>query len=347
MRYNHLGQTGLFVSEFCLGTMSFGTNLGKYAAAGGLPADQAVPIFRRAFDAGINFIDTANVYASGQSEEITGAALKSLGVARHDVIIAAKCEHAVGQGPNDSGASRHHILREVEESLKRLGTDHIDLYQLHGWDPVTPVAETIAALDDIISQGKVRYVAVSNWAAWQVSKALGVAEHLKAARFQSLQSYYSLAGRDVERDIVPMLQVEGVGMMVWSPLAGGYLSGKYRNGGTGRRTAIPFPPVDEQKSQPVLAALDTIATAHGVPMATIALAWLLHQPVVTSVILGAKHVDQFDEQLKATDIRLSQAELDMLESASALASEYPGWMLQTNNAPREALLATGQVPTED
>jgi aryl-alcohol dehydrogenase-like predicted oxidoreductase len=347
MRYNHLGKTGLFVSELCLGTMSFGTNLGKYAAAGGLTADEAVPIFRHAFDAGINFIDTANVYASGQSEEITGAALKSLGITRHDVIIATKCEHAVGQGPNDSGASRHHIIREVDQSLKRLGTDYIDLYQLHGWDPVTPVAETIAALDDIVRQGKVRYVGVSNWAAWQVSKALGVAEQLKAARFQSLQAYYSLAGRDVERDIVPMLQAEGVGLMVWSPLAGGYLTGKYRNGGAGRRTAIPFPPVDEQKSEPVLAALDTIATARGVPMATIALAWLLYQPVVTTVILGAKHVEQFDEQLKAIEIRLSQAELQMLDSASALATEYPGWMLRQNNAPREALLATGQVATED
>ena len=242
MRYNHFGRTGLFVSQLCLGTMSFGTNLGKYAAAGGLEPEEAEPIFRRAFNAGVNFIDTANVYATGQSEEITGRALKALGVARDQVIVATKCEHAVGTGPEDAGASRHHIISQVKASLKRLGTDYIDLYQLHGWDPVTPLEETVRALEDLVRVGHVRYVDVSNWAAWQIEKALGVAERLNATPFRSVQAYYSLAARDVEREIVPMLHAEGLGLMARSPLAGGYLSGKYREvaagGGLQRRARL-------------------------------------------------------------------------------------------------------------
>lgn len=347
MRYNVLGRTGLFVSQMCLGTMNFGTNLGKYAAAGGLTPAEAEPIFRRAFDAGINFIDTANVYASGQSEEITGQALKTLGIARPSVVIATKCEHAVGRGPNDAGATRHHIMDQVKASLKRLGTDYIDLYQLHGWDPVTPLDETIRALDDLVRQGHVRYVGVSNWAAWQIAKALGVSERLNATRFQSLQAYYSLAARDVEREIVPVLESENVGMMVWSPLSGGYLSGKYRDGSSGRRSAIPFPPVDEKKAEPVLSAMDGIAAAHDVPIAAIALAWLLHQRVVTSVILGAKRVDQLEDHLKAGELALSDEDLKALDAASALSPEYPGWMLQNNNAARNTLLETGRLPPED
>lgn len=212
MRYNQLGRTGLFVSQMCLGTMNFGTNLGKYAAAGGLEPSEAEPIFRRAFDSGINFIDTANVYSNGQSEEITGQALKTLGIARRDVVIATKCEHAVGSRPNDAGATRHHIIDQVKASLTRLGTDYIDLYQLHGWDPVTPLEETIRALDDLVRQGHIRYVGVSNWAAWQIAKALGVSERLNATRFQSLQAYYSLAARDVERELVPLLEADRVGL---------------------------------------------------------------------------------------------------------------------------------------
>lgn len=263
------------------------------------------------------------------------------------MVIATKVEHAVGQGPNDAGATRHHIMDQVKASLTRLGTDYIDLYQLHGWDPVTPLEETVRALDDLVRQGHVRYVGVSNWAAWQIAKALGVAERLNATRFQSLQAYYSLAARDVEREIVPMLDAEGVGMLVWSPLAGGYLSGKYRDGSGGRRTAVPFPPVDEQKGEPVLAAMDGIAAAHGVPMAAIALAWLLHKRVVTSVILGAKRLDQLEDHLKAGEITLSGDDLKTLDAASALSPEYPGWMLQNSNAPRTALLETGRLPKDD
>ena len=345
MRYNALGKTGLFVSQMCLGTMSFGTNLGKYAAAGGIDENEAEPLFRRAFDAGINFIDTANVYATGQSEEITGRVIQRLGLPRHDVIIATKLEHAVGPGPNDAGASRHHILREVKASLTRLGTDYIDLYQLHGWDPATPVEETVRALDDLVRLGLVRYVGVSNWAAWQIVKALGVADRLHTSRFQSLQAYYSLAARDIEREAVPMLEAEGVGLMVWSPLSGGYLSGKYRGGGSGRRSRVPFPPLNEKKAEPVLAAMEGVAAKQGISMATLALAWLLHQRAVTSVILGAKRLDHLEEHLRATEVTLSADDLKTLDAASALAPEYPGWMLQTSGAARTGLLATGLLPT--
>ncbi|OJH42403.1 aldo/keto reductase [Cystobacter ferrugineus] len=347
MRYNILGRTGLFVSELCLGTMNFGTNLGKYAAAGGLEERDALPLFARAFDAGINFVDTANVYASGQSEEITGRAIRSLGISRHDVIVATKVEHAVGTGPNDAGATRHHLLHQVKASLTRLGTDYIDLYQLHGWDPVTPLEETIRALDDLVRQGHVRYVGVSNWAAWQVVKALGIAERLNASPFQSFQGYYSLASRDLERELAPMLASERLALMVFSPLAGGFLTGKYQHGGNGRRSAIPFPPVDEARGERVLAAMDGVAAAHGVPLATIALAWLLHRRVVTSVILGAKRLAQLEDQLKAVDVTLSDDEIRTLTDASALSVEYPGWALRVNDAPREALLQTGRLPTED
>ena len=194
--------------------------------------------------------------------------------------------------------------------------------------------------------GHVRYVGLSNWAAWQIAKALGVAERLNAVRFQSMQGYYSLAARDVEREIVPMLGAEGLALMVWSPLAGGYLTGKYRTGSAGRRVAIPFPPVDEARGASVLAAMDGIAAAHGVPMAAVAIAWLLHQRVVTSVILGPKSLGQFEEQLKAADVSLSEADLKVLDAASALAPEYPGWMLRQNDAARLTLVATGRLPPD-
>ncbi len=347
MRYNLLGKTGLFVSEMCLGTMGYGANPGPYAAAGWLEEDEAEPIFHRAFDAGINFLDTANVYANGLSEEITGRAVKKLGIARHDVVIATKFEHAMGSGPNDSGASRQHIMKEAQASLKRLGTDYIDLYQMHGWDPATPLEETIRALEDMVRQGYVRYIGISNWSAWQIVKALGVAERLNATPFHSLQAYYSLATRDLEREVVPMLEAEKLGLLIWSPLAGGYLSGKYRSGDVkGRRTAIPFPPIDEQKGEPVLAAIEQVASAHGVPMAAVALAWLLHQKVVTSVILGVKRIEQLEEHLKAGEVELSADDLKALDEASAISPEYPGWMMQMGLATRTALIQTGKLPDE-
>jgi aryl-alcohol dehydrogenase-like predicted oxidoreductase len=344
MRYNILGQTGLFVSQMCLGTMTFGVNPGRYADAGGLLQTDADCIVKRAIDAGINFIDTANVYGGmGQSEEITGRALKNLGIARKDIVISTKVEGTMGSGPNDGGASRYHIMDQVKASLKRLGTDHIDLYQLHGLDPATPIEEMVRALDDLVRHGHIRYVGVSNWAAWQIADALGVATRLNATRFQSVQSYYSLVGRDLEREIVPMLTAKKLGLMVWSPLAGGYLSGKYRDNIEGRRKTVAFPPVDEERGERILPILETIAEAHGTSMATIAVAWLLHQPVVSSVILGVKRLEQLDENLRALDVTLSEADIHALDQASALVPEYPGWMVHIHGVPRRQLLQTGKL----
>ena len=329
MRYNPLGRTGLFVSELCLGTMTFGNMPGRFGAIAGLGQSEADALVKGAVDAGVNFIDTANVYSSGQSEEITGQAIRNLGLRREDLVLATKVFGTMGEGPLDSGATRGHIMDQVKASLKRLNTDHIDLYQIHGWDSVT------RALDDLVRQGHVRYVGVSNWAAWQIAKALGIAERTGAARFQSVQSYYTLVGRDLERELVPMMQSEGLGLMVWSPLAGGYLSGKYRGGeGKGRREAFTFPPVDETRGNAVLDAMDPIAQAHGVSVAQVALAWLLHQPVVTSVIIGAKRQDQLDDNLAAVKIELSADELAKLDEVSRLPAEYPGWMLGTQGSYR-------------
>jgi aryl-alcohol dehydrogenase-like predicted oxidoreductase len=344
MRYNRLGKTGLFVSELCLGTMTFGQAKGRYAAASGVNQDTVDVILRRAIDAGINFIDTANVYADGQAEEIIGRSLKTLGIARKDVVLATKFEHATGTGPNDGGGSRVHIVEAVKASLKRLGTDHIDLYQMHGWDPATPIEETIRALEDLIRQGLVRYVGVSNWAAWQVATALGVADTLGASRLQTYQGYHSLAGREIEREVTPMIDGHGLGLIVFSPLAGGYLTGKYRDKKDGRRATIPFPPVNEEKGSKVLHVMDGIAAAHATTLEAVALAWLRQNPIVTSIITGVKNVDQLNANLAAVDVTLTDAEIASLNDVGALAPEYPGWMLAQGSAGRAALMTTGAMP---
>ncbi len=331
MRTNRLGQTGLFVSELCLGTMTFGGDAGLWQMMGGLQQDAAERLVGSAIDAGINFIDTADVYAEGQSEEITGRALKNLKVPREDIIVATKVYGATGTGVNSRGASRGHIMDGVKASLKRLQLDHIDLYQIHGFDPVTPIEETVHALDLLVRQGHVRYVGVSNWTAWQIMKALGIAERNGYARFDSLQAYYSIAGRDLERELGPMMISEGVGLMVWSPLAGGLLSGKYQPGAQpsegNRREGFDFPPVDKDRASACIDAMRPIAESHGVSIAQIALAWLLHRKVVTSVIIGAKRQDQLDDNIAATNVNLTSDELDRLDAVSALPSEYPQWML--------------------
>lgn len=344
MHYNRLGRTGLFVSELCLGTMTFGQSKGRYAAASGVGQAAVDAILRRAVDAGINFIDTADVYAEGQAEEIIGQAIRNVGIARKDLVLATKFEHPTGTGPNDAGGSRKHIVDAIEASLKRLGTDHIDLYQMHGWDPATPLEETVRALDDLVRRGLVRYVGISNWAAWQVTTALGIADRTGAARFESYQGYYSLVGRDIERDVVPMLGHHGLGLIAFSPLAGGYLTGKYRDGADGgRRETIPFPPVDETSGARLLDAMDPIAAAHDTTLEAIALAWLLRQPTIASIITGVKSVDQLDANLKAIKVVLSDRELETLGSIAGPAPEYPGWMLAQGSAARAALLATGTL----
>jgi aryl-alcohol dehydrogenase-like predicted oxidoreductase len=344
MRYLPFGRTGLFVSELCLGTMTFGgSGETMWAKIGQLEQGDVDRLVGQALDAGINFIDTANVYAGGVSEELTGQALKNLKVPREDVIVATKVLGEMGKGPNARGASRGHIMDAVKASLKRLQLDHIDLYQIHGFDPATPIEETVRALDDLVRQGHVRYVGVSNWAAWQIMKALGIAERHGLTRFESLQAYYTIAGRDLERELVPMLRSEGLGLMVWSPLAGGLLSGKYgrdQQGEAGsRRTAFDFPPVDKERAWDVVDAMRPIAQAHGVSVAQIALAWLLHQPVVTSVIVGAKKPEQLADNIAATKVKLTAEELAALGEASQLPREYPGWMFERQGEYRRNQLA--------
>jgi aryl-alcohol dehydrogenase-like predicted oxidoreductase len=342
MRNHRLGRTGLFVSELCLGTMTFGGSDGIWGKIGNLGQAEADRLVGQAVDAGINFIDTADVYAGGVSEQLTGQALKNLKIPRENVVVATKVFGETGPGANGRGNSRGHIMDGVKASLKRLQLEHIDLYQIHGFDPATPVEETVRALDQLVRQGQVRYVGVSNWAAWQIVKALGVAERLGLARFESLQAYYTLAGRDLEREIVPMLRSEGVGLMVWSPLAGGLLSGKYKAGATNeagsRRQSFDFPPVNRERADAVIDAMRPLAEARGVSVAQIALAWLLHQPQVTSVIVGAKRPEQLADNIAATKVALTAGELTTLGAASALPSEYPGWMFERQGEYRRKQL---------
>lgn len=344
MRYNRLGNTGLFVSELCLGAMTFGTKPGRFEAIAGLDQDASTALVRQALDAGINFIDTANSYTTGQSEEFVGGALRSLGVGRSDVVVATKAVAPMGEGPNDTGMSRYHLLGQIDASLRRLGLDHVDLYQIHGWDAQTPIEEALRALDDIVRSGRARYIGVSNWAAWQIAKALGISERLGLEKFVSLQAYYTIAGRDLEREIVPMLESEGLGLMVWSPLAGGLLSGKYSRvdqalEGEGRRGRFDFPPVELDRAYDLIDLMRPMAQAKGVSVAQVALAWLLYRPVVSTVIVGAKRADQLADNIAACEVELSAAELERLDAASALAPEYPGWMFGFQGAYRSATVA--------
>jgi aryl-alcohol dehydrogenase-like predicted oxidoreductase len=332
MRYRTLGRSGLIVSELCLGTMTFGGGEGMWQVVGQLNQSEADALLRTSLDAGINFIDTANVYSEGQSETILGQSLKNLGVARDSVVVATKVLGRMGKGPNAAGASRGHIFDQVEHSLKRLQLDHIDLYQIHGVDPSTPIEETIEALDSLVRRGLVRYVGLSNWAAWQIAKAVGIAERRNLVRPTSLQAYYTIAGRDLERELVPMMQSEGVGLMVWSPLAGGFLSGKYsrddEKGDGGRRASFDFPPIDKNRAYDVIDAMKKIAEAKGCTIAQVAIAWLLHQSVVTSVIVGAKRPEQLQDNLGAVDVKLDAEDLAALDAVSKLTPEYPGWMTE-------------------
>ncbi len=333
MRYQKLGQTGLYVSELCLGAMTFGGGTeGPSGIIGNLQQDEVDALVRQSFDAGINFIDTADVYGRGRSEELTGQAIRNLGFARDEVVIATKVMGAMGAGHNQRGLSRYHIMAAAEASLKRLNLGHIDLYQVHGFDGATPIEETLEALDTLVRRGDVRYIGVSNWAAWQIAKALGISAQRQLASFVSLQAYYTVAGRDLERELVPMMRSEGVGLMVWSPLAGGLLSGKFQRdaekSGEGRRAEFDFPPVDRDRAYALIDAMRPMAEARGGSVAQIALAWLLHQPVVTTVIIGARRADQLADNIAATEVKLSADELATLDQLSALPAEYPGWMFR-------------------
>ena len=328
MNYGRLGKTGLLVSELCFGTQTFG---GKdfWSVFGAQSQTDANDLIAQALDAGINFFDTAEVYSDGESERLLG---KALGARRKDIVVATKVAGRFGPGINNIGLSRKHIIEAVEGSLSRLGTDYIDLYQIHSSDPLTPMEETLRALHDLVSAGKVRYLGCSNLYAWQLMKALGISERNGWNRFEALQSYYSIAGRDLEREVVPLLQDQEVGLLVWSPLAGGLLTDKFA-GGSGpaeaRRSKFDFPPVDKERAVKCIAAMRKIAGQHDATVAQIALGWLLAQKAVTSVIIGATSQKQLAENIKSVDVRLSAEELSALNEVSALAPEYPFWFFQT------------------
>ncbi len=337
MRYRLLGNTGLYVSELCLGTMTFGGK-GFWEPIGKLTASEAEKIIGKSLDAGINFIDTANVYSEGESEKFLGTALGSLNVPREKVVIATKVRSRMGPGPNQTGLSRKHIFEAVDASLGRLKLDFIDLYQIHGADEVTPIEETMDALCDIVRAGKVRYIGFSNLPAWLAMKAIAYTKAARIPSFVSAQMYYSIVSRDIEREIVPLAQDQNLAILPWSPLAGGLLSGKFdmeKPGPEGaRRTKFDFPPVDKDRAKKVIAVLRSISKKMGISPARLALAWLLTRPFVTSIIIGAKTIQQLDDNIAASEVEISPEDIAEIEKVSELPQEYPGWMVSLQNSDR-------------
>jgi aryl-alcohol dehydrogenase-like predicted oxidoreductase len=326
MKYRQLADTGVFVSELCLGTMTFGGRGQIWETIGGLDQQAADTIVHRSLDAGINFVDTANVYAAGESETMLG---RALGAKRPGVILATKVRGRMGNEPNQVGLSRLHIIEAAEASLRRLGTDYIDLYQIHRPDNVTNMEDTMRALDDLVRAGKVRYIGCSNLFAWQLMKSLAISKEQGLERFRCTQSYYSLAGRELEREMIPLLRDQGLGLLVWSPLAGGFLSGKFTRAAAdaeARRAKFDFPPIRKDRAYDIVDVLSPVATRTGASIPQTALAWLLANRSVTSVIIGAKTLTQLDDNLKAVDVVLSDADKKALDDVSALPVEYPAWM---------------------
>jgi aryl-alcohol dehydrogenase-like predicted oxidoreductase len=331
MNYRLLGKTGVYVSELTLGTMTFGGK-GFWEVIGKLGASEAEAFIATALDAGVNMIDTADVYSEGESEKLVGAALDSLKRPRDRIIVATKVRGRTGPGPNETGLSRKHIFDSVDASLKRLRLDYIDLYQIHGADLITSIEETLRALDDIVRSGKVRYIGYCNLPAWQAMKAIAYSEAHNLARFVSAQMYYTIAGRDIEREVVPLAVDQGLAILPWSPLAGGLLSGKFDLESPGpegaRRTTYDFPPVEHDRAKNVLRAMHSVKLATGIPISRIALAWLLTRSFVTTVIIGAKTREQLIDDLAAVDVKLTPEQVAQLDAAGALPSEYPGWMIE-------------------
>ncbi len=328
------------MSEICLGTMTFSGGEGFWKAVGQVDQAGADELIKTSVESGVNFIDTADVYSEGHSERILGQSLKNLNIARKDIVIATKAYGRMGPGKNDVGASRGHLMDAIDGSLRRLQMDYVDLYQIHATDLYTPIEETLRALDTLVRQGKVRYVGCSNWQAWRLMKALGISEHKNLVKYDTLQAYYSIAGRDLEREIVPLLEDQKTGLLVWSPLAGGLLSGKFTRENQkpegSRRSGFDFPIVDKERTWKILDVLIPMAKERGVSVATLALAWVLAKPFVTSVIIGAKRLDQLNDNLAAAELKLDASEMKKLDEVSALPPEYPGWMIPVQNANRLA-----------
>ncbi len=345
MKYKRLGNTGLKVSEICLGTMTFGS---RFFNIGEVNQESANQLVAQALEAGVNFFDTADVYSFGESEEMLGRALKSAGVRRDAVVIATKVRSPMSEAAmmgaggvsdlNNVGLSRQHIFSACEASLRRLAMDHIDLYQVHGWDTLTPMEETLRALDDLARQGKVLYLGCSNWAARQIAKALQMSQGREWEHFVSLQAYYSLVGRDLEHELLPLCREEGLAVLPWSPLSGGFLTGKFRRNQTApagtRRAGFNFPPIDQERGFDAVGALEGVAKETGKTIAQVSLAWLLAQPGVTSVIIGAKRESQLKENLGAADVTLNSNQLARLSSTTAPRALYPQWMIERQNMNR-------------
>jgi aryl-alcohol dehydrogenase-like predicted oxidoreductase len=337
MKFNALGNTGVLVSELCFGAMTFGGK-GFWEAIGRVPQEEVNQLVKLAIENKINFFDTANAYSEGLSEQMLGQAMKDLGINRQQFLLATKVRLRMGPGANQVGLSRLHILDSVNDSLRRLQTDHIDLLYIHGVDPLTPLHETMRGLEDVVRAGKVRYIGVSNHPAWKVVKANAIARQHGWTAFIASQNYYSIAGRDIEREIIPMLLSEGIALMPWSPLAGGFLSGKYtrhnEKAGDSRRDTFDFPPLNKEKAYNIIDMMIKIGKKHDASAARVAIAWMLQKPGVTSIIIGAKRKDQLLDNIAATELKLTQTEMKELDEISALPSEYPGWMVQRQLAGR-------------
>lgn len=336
MNYAELGKTGLYVSRICLGAMTFGgADNAAGNAIGRLTRQEADTIVGEALEAGVNFIDTADVYGLGGSETILGEVLSRR---REQVVLATKAHSRTGSGANDAGQSRYHLMRALEESLRRLKTDHIDLYQVHNFDGTTPLEDVLQTLNDMVRQGKVRYIGCSNFAGWQLAKAIGISRERNLEKFASVQSFYSLACRDIEHELLPAIQDSATGLLCWSPLAGGLLSGKFERNGeidnAARRSKIEFPPVDKERVWDIVDALKKIALVHNATPAQIALAWLLSSSQVTSVIAGVRNVRQLQDNLGALSIHLSETEKALLAQVSHPGVRYPGWIQSYNAASR-------------
>ena len=326
MQYATLGRTGLVVSRLSFGSMTLGTGVSRVGMKLTIDDKAAATLVGRAIDSGINLFDTADGYGGGQSEEILG---RALGKRRKDVVLATKCGFRFSPTMTDAGLSYRHVIEACEASLERLGTDWIDLYQVHKIDSLTPFEETARALEDLVRRGLVRYIGFSNWQAWQAASALGVQERHGWMRFASAQMYYSLVGRDLEHEFVPMARQEGVGILVWSPLAGGFLSGKYTRqdptGGGGRLKDFDFIPIDKDRGFAIVDLLHELGRQRKAKPAQIALAWLLAKPGVTSVIIGFSNEQQFTDNLATLDVKLTPDDVAALDKASQPATQYPGW----------------------
>ncbi|HKD48981.1 MAG TPA: aldo/keto reductase [Rhizomicrobium sp.] len=350
MKYNRLGRTGLYVSRICFGTMTFSGENFLGGVIGNSDQKEATHLINKCLEAGVNFFDTADVYSAGNSEIMTGHAFRDLGLQRSEFVLATKVYGRMGKGVNDIGASRGHIMDGISRSLERLKLDYVDLYQIHATDLITPVEETMQALNDLVRQGMVRYVGVSNWTAWRIAKANGIAERHGWARIDSLQAYYSIAGRELERELVPLVEEDRIACLPWSPLAGGYLSGKFSPGvggkAEGRRKSFDFPPLDKDKADNIVAVMRPIAKAHNSSVARVALAYVLAKPWVTSVIIGARNEKQLDDNLEAVDLKLTAEEMTKLDETSALTSEYPHWMLERFGAERVVPRENGRSDSE-